>query len=447
MSSLSPVSSQEVDVNKVVSQAIDYAKANGADAVEVSANNDKGFSVTARLGEVETVEHHNQRSLSITVYRGQAKGSASTNDIKDDSVLRAVDAALNIASHTAIDKYAGLADAGLMATNYPDLQLDHAWDVSVEGALELALQCEKVARDDQRIVNSEGASVSSIRGEIAYANSHGFQGSYHSSRHSISCSVVAGDKQGMQRDYWYSVARNAKDLDDVQLIGERAKQRAIRRLSARSIDTCVVPVLFEPSVARSLFGHFFSAISGGALYRQASFLVNALGEQIFPEWLSISEDPHILSALGSSPFDNEGVRTQARSVVSDGVLEGYVLSSYAGRRLGMSTTANAGGIHNILLSGSDASQEDLIKSISKGLLVTELIGHGVNTVTGDYSRGASGFWVENGEIKQAVEEITIAGNLKNIFRNIKAIGNDTDKTGTIQCGSVLIDELTVAGSK
>lgn len=447
MSSLSPVSNQEVDVNKVVSRVIEYAKENGADAVEVSANNDKGFSVSARLGEVETVEHHNQRSLSITVYRGQAKGSSSTNDVKDESVLRAVDAALNIASHTAVDEYAGLADAELMAVDYPDLQLDHAWNISVEEALELALQCEKVARDDKRIVNSEGATVSSIRGEVAYANSHGFQGSYHSSRHSVSCSVVAGDDQGMQRDYWYSVARNAQDLDDVLLIGERAKERALRRLSAASIDTCVVPVLFEPSVARSLFGHFFSAISGGALYRQASFLVDTLGEQIFPEWLSISEDPHILNALGSSPFDSEGVRTKPRSIVSNGVLDGYVLSSYSGRRLGMPTTGNAGGIHNILLSDSGVSQADLVKSISKGLLVTELIGHGVNTVTGDYSRGASGFWIENGQIKQAVEEITIAGNLKDIFRNIKAVGNDTDTTGSIQCGSVLIDDVTVAGSK
>lgn len=446
MSSLSPVSGQEVDINQVVSQAIEYAKANGADAVEVSANNDKGFSVSARLGEVETIEHHNQRSISITVYRGQAKGSASTNDAKKESVLRAVDAALNIAGHTAVDEYAGLADAALMASNYPELQLDHAWDISVEEALDLALQCENTARDDKRIVNSEGATVSSIRGEVAYANSHGFQGSYHSSRHSVSCSVVAEDKQGMQRDYWYSVACNANDLDDVLLIGERARERAIRRLSAHSIDTCEVPVLFEPSVARSLFGHFFSAISGGALYRQASFLVDTLGQQIFPEWLSISEDPHIPGALGSSPFDNEGVRTQARNIVTSGVLEGYVLSSYSGRRLGMPTTGNAGGIHNIQLSGSDISQEDLIKSISQGLLVTELIGHGVNTVTGDYSRGASGFWVENGQIKQPVEEVTIAGNLKDMFKNIKAVGNDIDTCGSIQCGSVLIDELTVAGS-
>ena len=444
MSSLAETN--ENSVQAILEQAVAYAKTQGADAVEVAANNDKGFSISARLGDVETVEHHNQRSLGITVYRGQAKGSATTNDIKPASIQQTVDAALNIAGHTAEDKFSGLADAELMAYDYPQLDLDHAWQITPEQALELAIQCENSGRDDKRIVNSEGATVNSIRTQISYANSHGFVGDYFGTRHSVSCAVVAGDDKGMQRDYWYSVTRDAKQLEEVDSIGRTARERTVRRLSGRSIKTCTVPVLFEPSVARTIFGHFFSAISGSALYRQASFLVDSLEKQIFPDWISIEENPHIAGGLGSAPFDNEGVRTQKREVVSDGILQGYVLSSYSARKLGLQTTANAGGIHNIQIKNSGLSQQELLKNMGTGVLITELIGHGVNTVTGDYSRGAAGFWIENGEIQYPVEEITVAGNLADMFMNISAIGNDTDLHGNIQCGSILIDHLTIAGS-
>ena len=444
MSSLTETNDNSVQ--EVLEQAVEYAQAQGADAVEVAANNDKGFSMSARLGDVETVEHHNQRSLGVTVYRGKAKGTATTNDIKQASVQQAVNAALNIAGHTAEDEYSGLADAELMAYDYPQLELDHAWEITPEQALELALQCEKFGRDDKRIVNSEGATVNSIRTQISYANSHGFVGNYFGTRHSVSCAVVAGDDNGMQRDYWYSVTRDPQQLEDVESIGRNARERTVRRLSGRSIKTCTVPVLFEPSVARTIFGHFFSAISGSALYRQASFLVDSLEKQIFPDWISISENPHIAGGLGSAPFDNEGVRTQKRDVVSNGVLKAYVLSSYSARKLGLQTTANAGGIHNIQIKDSGLSQQELLENMGTGVLITELIGHGVNTVTGDYSRGAAGFWVENGEIQYPVEEITVAGNLADMFMSISAIGNDIDLYGNIQCGSILMDHLTIAGS-
>ena len=427
-------------------QAIEYAKSKGADAAEIASSNDKGFSVTARLGDVETVEHHNQRSLGVTVYRGQAKGTASTNNVSQEAIHRTIDAALDIAKFTAEDEFAGLADADLMAFDYPQLDLEHLWDMDTERAIKEAIKCEQVARDDKRIVNSEGASVSSIQSQATYANTHGFVGEYNSTRHSVSCSVVAGDDKGMQRDYWYSVSRDANNLEDTESIGRMARERTVRRLAGRSIKTCSVPILFEPPLARSLVGHFISAISGGALYRQASFLLDSLDTQIFPEWLSIKEDPHARGGLGSSPFDNEGVRTQARDIVIDGILQGYILGSYSARKLGMKTTANAGGVHNIKINHSNKTQQELMSELNTGLFVTELIGHGVNTVTGDYSRGASGFWVENGEIQYPVEEITIAGNLADMFSKISAIGSDTDMRGNVQCGSILIENMTIAGS-
>ena len=341
MSSLS--TRNENTLLPLLENAIQFARTQGADAIEIAATNDKGFSVTARLGDVETIEHHNQRSVGVTVYRGKAKGTATTNDVKQESIQQAINAALNIAKHTAEDENSGLADVELMANDYPQLELDHPWSINPDNALELAIRCEQVARDDKRIVNSEGASVSSIRTQVSYANSHGFAGEYNGTRHSVSCSVVAGDDQGMQRDYWYSTARNEKALEDIELIGKTTRERTVRRLAGRSIKTCNVPVLFEPQMARTIFGHFFAAISGGALYRQASFLVDSLDKKIFPEWLSITENPLVLGGLGSAPFDNEGVRTQEREVVNSGVLKGYVLSSYSARKLGMQTTGNAGG--------------------------------------------------------------------------------------------------------
>ena len=429
-----------------LAEAVRYARHQGADAVEIMAGNDSGFVVTARLGEVETVERHQQRSIDVTVYRGNARGSASTNTLRADAIHKTIQAALDIARHTAEDECAGLADACLMAHDYPHLDLEHRWNIDIDTALAQAIECEAIARDDKRIANSEGAGVTSLCSQVAYANSHGFIGAYCGTRHSISCSVVAADENGMQRDYWYSVHRNPDHLEPVEAIGRAARQRALRRLAARSVKTCQAPVLFEPAMARSLLGHFFAAISGGALYRQASFLVNTLNKKIFPDWLSIREEPHMPAALASAPFDNEGVRTRPRDIVKDGILQGYVLSSYAARKLGLQTTSNAGGIHNIQVHCGHHSRQDLIKSIGRGLLVTELIGHGVNTVSGDYSRGASGLWIEHGAIQYPVEEITIAGNLADMFLNIQAVGNDTDQRAGIQCGSILVDNMTIAGA-
>jgi PmbA protein len=439
-------SDKAMDIEQVVTDAIQYAKKKGADHVEISARNDKGYSVSARLGDIETLEHHNQRALGVTVYRGKAKGSADSNDIRPSAIEDIIDAALSMASFTAEDEAAGLADVELMAMNYPELDLDRPWELEPDQALKIAMQCEETARADERIVNSEGASVSTIRSQSIYANSHDFLGHYASTRHSISCSVVAADEKGMQRDYWYSVARDADALDAVETIGLKARERTLRRLNARSLSTREVPVLFEPNIARSILGHFFSAINGAALYRDASFLTDDLGQNIFPDWLSISENPHIKTALASSPFDAEGVRTQARDIVSDGVLQGYILSSYSARKLNMTTTGNSGGVHNIRLPESQYTQDDLIKQMGSGVLLTELIGNGVNPVTGDYSRGAAGFWVENGEIQYPVQEITIAGNLKEMFQRIVAIGNDVDTCGGIHCGSMLMDQMTIAGS-
>ena len=435
-----------LSMQSTMSQAIDNVKAKGADQVEMMAKNDKGFSVTARLGDVETVEHHNQRSIAVTVYCGKAKGSARTNDISPQSIHKAMDAALNIASFTADDEFSGLADKALMAYEYPDLQLEHGWEIDTEQALQLAIECERVARDDKRIVNSEGATVSSIRSQLSYANSHGFFGEYNSTQHSLSCSVVAGDDQGMQRDHWYSVTRDPNQLESTKSVGTMARERTVRRLSASGLKTCQAPIIFEPPMARSVISHLIGALKGNAIYRQASFMVDAINKKILPEWVSIKEDPHVLGGLASAPFDNEGVRTQSRHIVENGVLQAYVLDSYSARKLGMQTTANAGGVHNIRMTDRGRSLDDLIKDMGKGLLVTELIGHGVNTVTGDYSRGASGFWIEQGIIQYPVQEITIAGNLTSMLENIAEIGSDVDIRSNIQCGSILIEGMTIAGS-
>jgi len=446
MSNTISKTANDESIQALLTAAVEYAQSQGADACEVAASNDKGFSVTARLGEVETLEQHNQRSMGVTVYHGHAKGSATTNIVSLDAINRAIDSALEIARFTTEDKCAGLADEQCMAYGYPQLDLEHPWPIDTDTALEKAILCEQAARDDQRIVNSEGASVSSITTEMCYANSHGFVGEYRGTRHSISCSVIAGDENGMQRDYWYTLDRNANHLEEVESVGSRARERAVRRLSSRGLKTCSVPILFEPMLARTLIGHLFSAISGGALYREASFLLDSLGKKILPEWLTIKEDPHLPGALGSVPFDNEGVRTQARNIVENGVLQGYLLSSYSACKLGMQTTGNAGGVHNIRMTHSDKSQRDLLQEMGTGLLVTELIGHGVNTVTGDYSRGAAGFWVENGELQYPVQEITIAGNLAEMFQKISAVGNDTDTRGNVQCGSILVENMTIAGN-
>lgn len=433
-------------LKQIIADALAHARTQGATSAEASVSADAGLSVTARMGEAETVEFHRDHGLSVTVYRGTRKGSASTSDLSPSSIADAVAAACGIAEFTAEDPCAGLADAALMANHLPDLDLDHPWDLKPEQAIELAIACEDAARGaDPRIINSEGASVSSVRGLFVYGNTHGFLGAYPSTRHSISCSVVSGQDDAMQRDYWYSTTRLATALESPQSIGLKAAQRAVSRLGARRIPTGKYPVLFESDVARSLIGHFVSAIRGGALYRKASFLLGELDKPVFPSFVRIHEQPLLPRALGSSSFDQEGVATQTRDLVSDGVLRGYLLGSYAGRKLGLASTGNAGGVHNLQVEPGTQDLQALMTSMGRGLLVTELIGHGINLVTGDYSRGAAGFWVENGQIQHAVEEITIAGNLRDMFRELSALGSDIDLRGNVRCPSILISQLTVAG--
>jgi PmbA protein len=433
-------------LSTVAARAVELARRLGADQAEAGASYDEGLSVTVRMGELESVERQRDRGLAVTVYRDSKKGSASTTDFSPASVEETVGKALSIGSFTAQDQYAGLADASLMASNPPDLDLYFPWDVDVEAATELALRAEGAARGlDARIANSEGASVSTGGGYRVYANSHGFVGGYPTSAHSTSCSVVAKQNGTLERDYWYTVARSATELEPPESVGEEAARRALKRLGARQLSTRVAPVLFPAELARGLFGHLVAAIRGTAQYRRASFLLDAAGKAVLPPFVDIEEDPLISRALGSAPFDAEGVATRRSSLVARGVLERYVLSSYSARRLGLATTANAGGVHNLIVRPTAGSLAELIADMKQGFVVGELLGQGVNIVTGDYSRGAAGFWVERGEIAHAVHEVTIAGNLGEMLRNVVAIGSDVDVRGSIRCGSVLLSGLTVAG--
>lgn len=446
MNDIQPVPLSSGELEAAARRAIDDAQRAGASQTEVAVSAETGLAVTVRLGEVETLEYHKDHGMGITVYFGQRKGSASTSDLRPNAVSETVAAACRIARYTAEDACAGLADAALMARDWPDLELDHPWDISADDAIELARSCETAAREaDQRIVNSEGGSVNTFRGTAVYANSHGFVGGYTATRHSVSCSVVGEADGAMQRDYWYSISRLPEALEPAEAIGRQAAERTVRRLSGRKLSTREAPVLFAADVARSVIGHFVGAIRGPALYRKASFLLDHLEKQVFPEFVHIHEQPHLRGALGSAPFDNEGVATRSRDVVTDGRLMGYVLDSYAARRLGMQTTANAGGVRNLTIDPGEHDFEGLLAEMGTGLLVTELIGHGVNVVTGDYSRGAAGFWVEDGAIQYPVEEITIAGNLRDVFMGLRAVGSDVDLRGNIRTGSLLIDRMTIAG--
>ena len=423
------------------------AKDAGASAVEAEVSLGFGQNVSVRMNETETIEYNRDKGVSVSVYFGQQKGHASTSDLSSQALKDTVAAACNIARYTAKDEFCGLADADLMAKNIPDLDLHHPWDLNVDAAIELAKACESEARSvDTRITNSEGASVSTYEGMFAYANSHGFNGGYASSRHGLSCSVIADDGQdNMQRDYWYSTARSVDDLESAQYVGRLAGERTVRRLGSQRIKTAQVPVMFDASLSSGLISHLISAISGGSLYRKSSFLLDSLGKQVMSPLVTIEEQPHLVRGLASAPFDNEGVTTVPRTLVKDGVLQGYVLSSYSARKLGMQSTGNAGGNHNLIVSHGDLDFNGMLKTMGTGLLVTELLGHGINMVTGDYSRGAAGFWVENGVIVHAVEEITVAGNLADMFQQIVAIGNDVLVKGSKQVGSVLIENMTVAG--
>ena len=433
------------NLKQITQDILDQARRAGASASEAEVSQGFGQSVSVRRGEVETIEYNRDKGLGVTVYFGQKRGHASTSDLTPQAIKDTVAAAVSIAKYTASDEFAGLADEKLLAKEIPDLGLYHPWDLSVEQAIELAQACERAAfAVDPRISNSEGASVSTQEALFVYGNSLGFLGGYPSSRHSISCAVIAED-EGMQRDYWYSSRRDAGELEGAESVGRKTGERTVRRLGARKIKTTDCPVLFEAPIAAGLIGHLVGAVSGGSLYRKSSFLLDSLGQQIFSPFIQIRELPHIIKGLASSPFDNEGVATHARDLVRDGVLQGYFLASYSARKLGMVSTGNAGGNHNLVLESSGEDFAGLLKTMGTGLVVTELLGHGVNPVTGDYSRGAAGYWVENGEIQYPVEEVTIAGNLKEMFRQIVAVGSDVEIQGSKQCGSVLIERMTVAG--
>lgn len=449
-SSLKPLREQPDKLLETIDYVLAEAKRQGADAAEADIGVGDGLNVTVRMGEVETLEHQRDKGLGIAVYLrdrdGHRKGSASTSDLSQAALTDTVRAALSIAAHTKTDPCCGLADPERMATTIPDLDLYHPWPIAPQQAIELALTCENAARAvDPRISNSDGASVSTVSGANVYGNSHGFRGAWRYSRHNVDCAVIARDDAGMQRDGWYTQARDYHDLQAADTIGAIAGQRTVQRLGARRLNTRAAPVLFEAPVAGSLFGHFIAAISGGNLYRRASFLLDKLGESVFSDQVLIREEPHLPKAMASAPFDDEGVATVTRDLVDKGVLKGYVLSSYSARKLGLETTGDAGGVHNLVVQPGAYDFAGLLKLMDTGLLVTDLMGFGVNLISGDYSRGVSGYWVENGEIQYPVEEITIAGNLADMFKGIGAIGTDVDTRRRTRTGSVLIDRMTIAG--
>jgi PmbA protein len=431
-------------------QLLERCRARGATQAEVSCSEERGLSVDVRMGAVETVESTHDRGIGVTVYFGQRKGSASTADLREDSLGATVEQACAIARHTEDDPAAGLADAALMAqlpaAGFPEFDGWHPWPIDADRAVDLALACEAAGREDARIANSDGASVGSSASLGVYANSHGFVGRERSTQHTIGCALIAGQGDAMQRDGWYSTALSADDLEAAAAVGRRAAERTAARLQPRSVATGQMPVLFAAEVARSLVGHLVGAVSGGALYRKASFLVDAAGTQLFPDWFAIDELPFLARGFRSAAFDAEGVATRESPLVRDGVLQRYVLGSYSARKLGLATTANAGGVHNLQVAANAGGLHDMLQGMGRGLLVTELMGPGVNAVTGDYSRGAAGFWIEGGQITHPVDGITVAGNLKAMFGAIEAVGSDVDPRSHIRTGSILVGGMTVAGS-
>lgn len=433
----------KIQVEKILAAA----KQQGATACEVAVSVHQGLATSVRQREVETVEFNRDQGFSITVYHGQQKGSASTTATGDTAIKETVAAALAIAKYASADEFSGLADKELMACDFPDLDLWHPWALTPAQAIELALECEAAAfAADPRISNADGSSVNSDVGCTVYGNSHGLIAGHAGTRHSISCVMIAEAEGQMQRDYWYDYGRRADLLTDAATIGRMAAERTVSRLGARSVPTCDVPVLFAAELAGGLFGSLLGAIAGGNQYRNSSFLVGALGQTLFPEWLTLDERPLLPGGLASSTFDGDGLATYAKPFVENGVLTNYMLSTYSGRKLGMPSTANAGGARNVFVTHGDDDQAALLKKMGRGLLVTELMGQGLNMVTGDYSRGAGGYWVENGEIQFPVQEVTIAGNMRDMFQQIVAVGNDLDRRGSVCTGSVLIERMKVAGS-
>ena len=433
-------------LKQITQDILQQAQAAGATACAAEVNQGFGQNVTVRLNQVETIEYNRDKGLGVTCYFGQRRGHASTSDLSAAAIRDTVAKALTIAKYTAEDSFAGLPEPEMLAHDIPELDLYHPWELPVEEAIALAQTCEAAALAvDPSINNSEGGSISTQESLFVYGNSLGFLAGYPTSRQGVSCAVIAESEAGMQRDYWYSTARAAGQLQSAAEVGRIAGERTLRRLNARKLKTMQAPVIFEAPIATGLLGNFVSAVSGGNLYRKTSFLLDSLGQTVFAPTVQIVERPHIKQALGSSPFDTEGVATQDREVIRDGVLQGYCLSTYTARKLGMHSTGNAGGCHNLIIESSALDFAALLKKMDTGLVVTELLGQGVNPVTGDYSRGAAGFWVEHGEIQYPVEEITIAGNLKDMFKQIVAVGNDIVVRGSRQSGSILIENMTIAG--
>ena len=439
---------EELDrLSELAAEVVARCRRAGADQAEVGVSVDRGMNVNVREGEVETLEHTRDRGVAVTVFFGRRKGSANTADLAEASIATTIAQACAIARHTEEDPSAGLADPHRLAREFPDLDLWHPWELEPEHAIALGIECEAAGRGlDPRIVNSDGAQVGSSESLSVYANSHGFLGRERGTRHSISCALVGESGGGMQRDYWYASTRAAGELQDAAAIGRRAAERTLARLGARSVATRECPVLFAPEVARGLVGHLVSAISGGALYRRASFLLDHVGLPVFPEWFQLVERPHLRRGHASTVFDAEGVATVDSDIIRDGVLARYVLGSYSARKLGLQSTGNAGGVHNLQVQSGTLDFAELLRDMGTGLVVTEVLGQGVNTVTGDYSRGAAGFWVERGEIAFPVEEVTIAGNLKHMFAGIRAVGTDVDTRTQIHTGSILVERMTVAGA-
>jgi len=447
MSDSNSIVHQMEQVEERVSDVLALAKTLGADGAEVAMSKQQGLSVSTRLGDVETVEFTSDGALGITVYKEGRKGSASTADLSEKALKQTVQAAVNIAKYTSVDEFSGLADKDKLAFTPEDLDLHHHKSLTTDEAIAIAKECEDTALSyDERITNSDGATLASFEGFKVYGNSHGQLVGYPSSRHSLSCVMIANEGDDMQRDYAYTVNRDFNLMTAPKLIGQQSAQEALSRLHARKISTGKFPVMFRADIANTFFGHFIAAISGGNLYRKSSFLLDALGKQIFPEFLTISERPHIKKALASSAFDAEGVATVDREIVKAGSLETYLLTSYSARKLGMETTGHAGGIHNWMIEPNGGDFNAMLKQLGTGLLVTELMGQGVNVVNGDYSRGAAGFWVENGEIAFPVSEVTIAGKLQDMFKGLVAIGSDTDLRGSIHTGSIILDDMQIAGN-
>ena len=426
--------------------AIEHARHLGADDSEVSASLHYGLDVSVRRGEVETLEHSRDRGFAVSVFIANSKGHATSGDLRPESIRTCVEKAIDIARFTQADKCNGLAPGERLAQSFPDLDLWHPQPLNAQATIERALACEAAGLENTGISNSDGASASAGFALNVYANSNDFVGRRDGTHYGQSCVLIAGKGESMQRDYWYDSRRAFDDMESAEQTGKEAARRTVRRVGARPVPTCVVPILFTPEVARGLVSHFVGAISGGSLYRKASFLLDSAGQQLFPEWLRMSERPYILRGPSSSAFDAEGVTTSDRDIIDKGILTGYVLGNYSARRLGLETTGNAGGVHNLLVEPGQLSVRELKQQMGTGLLVTEVMGQGVSLVTGDYSRGAGGFWVENGEIQHPVDEVTIAGNLKDMFRDIQAVANDTDDRSGIQTGSILLGKMTVAGS-